>query len=41
MIGGEWKRADGDRQGPLLAIELGTTLTSGSYWVRNWLISVA
>ena len=25
MIGGEWKRARGDRQSPLLAIELGTT----------------
>jgi hypothetical protein len=25
MIGGEWKRAGGDRQSPLLAIELGTT----------------
>ena len=32
MIDGEWMPAGEDRQSALLAFELGTTLTSGSYW---------
>ena len=41
MIGGEGMRVSGDRRSPLLAIELGTTLTHQRQLIRNYLIGVA